>query len=63
MLQLRLIQSNEIGDFKQQLDKERLKFYSVQNLTQRLNQRLHDLDVQFRYTSASLLDLHTATVT
>lgn len=59
--QIRINQTGEMEDYKQQLDNERSKVYLLQNLTQRMNQRLNELNVQFRYTSLSLLDLHTAT--
>nr|XP_022291269.1 uncharacterized protein LOC111102709 [Crassostrea virginica] len=61
MLHTRLNQSREMEHYKQQSESEKLKVYLLQNLTQRMSQRLDDLNVQFRYTSLSLLDLHTAT--
>ena len=61
MLHTRLNQSTEMEHFKQQSESEKSKVYLLQNLTQRMSQRLDDLNVQFRYTSLSLLDLHTAT--
>ena len=61
MLHTRLNQSTEMEHYKQQSESEKSKVYLLQNLTQRMSQRLDDLNVQFRYTSLSLLDLHTAT--
>ena len=61
MLHTRLNQSTEMENYKQQSESEKSKVYLLQNLTQRMSQRLDDLNVQFRYTSLSLLDLHTAT--
>ena len=51
----------DMEHYKQQSESEKSKVYLLQNLTQRMNQRLDDLNVQFRYTSLSLLDLHSAT--
>ena len=61
MLHTRLNQSTEMEHYKQQSESEKSKVYLLQNLTQRMSQRLDDLNVQFRYTSLSLLDLQTAT--
>ena len=61
MLHTRLNQSTEMEHYKQQSESEKSKVYLLQNLTQQMSQRLDDINVQFRYTSLSLLDLHTAT--
>lgn len=56
--QLLLIQSEEL---KQHFETDKFSIYLLQNETRRLAKNLDDLKVQVRYTSLSLLDVHSMT--
>lgn len=56
--QLLLIQS---GELKQHFKTDTFSIYLLQNETRRLAKNLDDLKVQVRYTSLSLLDVHSMT--
>lgn len=56
--QLLLIQSEEL---KQHFETDKFSIYLLQNETRRLAKNLDDLKVQVRYTSLSLLHVHSMT--
>lgn len=52
---------NQSVELEQQSEKDRYAIHLLQNETKRLVKNLDDLKVQVRYTSLSLLDVHSLT--
>lgn len=52
---------NQSGELKQHTETDKYSIHLLQNETQRLVKNLDDLKVQVRYTSLSLLDVHSMT--
>lgn len=61
MIQLLLNQSVELQNLKQLSEKDRTATQLLQNVTGRLVEKLNNIQVQIRYTSMSLLDIHSVT--
>lgn len=59
MIQLLLNQSMELENLKQLSEKDRTSTQLLQNVTERLVGKLNDIQVQIRYMSMSLLDIHS----